>query len=41
MGLLQETPKVYLGHRIKKGLGGVHRTRLCAKPLISEKRDVQ
>jgi hypothetical protein len=40
MGLLKETPKVYLGHRTKKGLG-VHRTHLCAKPLISEKRDVQ
>jgi hypothetical protein len=41
MGLLKETPKVDLGHRTKKGLGGVHRTHLYAKPLISEKRDVQ
>jgi hypothetical protein len=41
MGLLKETFKVYLGHRIKKGLGGVHRTQLCAKSLISEKRDVK
>ncbi len=40
MGLLKETPKVYLGHRTNKGLGAVHRTHLCAKPLISEKREM-
>jgi len=41
MGLLKETFKVYVVHRTKKGRGRVHRTHLCAKSLVSEKRDVE